>query len=285
MRSTNSYQLTANSLPAALGLILIALLASRDLPDYFVTWPNQGQTRFLFHAEQVAVAEVLADRPELTDIAIAGLLSGPWDRLALATALADAGRPDVRPRWYNPQRAVLLALAGEPAGAFHGYPNVARYDDAFFGAPLAQVGGYQLGQIETAVPAGELACFVNNLCLVAVAADPATGLVELTWRLRAELVLPPIPIVSKPPPPDVYGGPRLAVFAQLLDENGAFLRGDDGLWVDPVTLQPGDVFQQVHQLENFAGGATLNIGLYDPMDGQRILLDDGRDALPLPANQ
>ncbi|MCB0008367.1 MAG: glycosyltransferase family 39 protein, partial [Anaerolineales bacterium] len=121
VRSTNSYQLTANSLPAALGLILIALLASRDLPDYFVTWPNQGQTRFLFHAEQVAVAEVLADRPELTDIAIAGLLSGPWDRLALATALADAGRPDVRPRWYNPQRAVLLALAGEPAGAFHGY--------------------------------------------------------------------------------------------------------------------------------------------------------------------
>ena len=280
-RSANSYQLVANSFMATIGLILLALLASRDLPDYFAVWPQQGQTRFLFHAEQVAVAETLAARPELTDVAVAGLLSGPWDRLALTVALADAGRSDVRPRWYNPQRAVLLALAGQPAIAFHNYPNVARYDDPFYGSPLGQAGGYQLSQVMVAAPTEELGCFANNLCLVAMQTEAATGQVELTWRLRAALQLPPIPLVSKPPPPDAYGGPRLAVFVQLLDADGNYLRGDDGLWVDPTTLQPGDVFRQQHLLGNFSGGTTLNLGLYDPLDGQRILLNDGRDALQL----
>ena len=33
------------------------------------------------------------------------------------------------------------------------------------------------------------------------------------------------------------------------DENGDFLVGDDGLWVDPYTLQQGDRFIQQHLLQ------------------------------------
>ncbi len=49
--------------------------------------------------------------------------------------------------------------------------------------------------------------------------------------------------------------------------------GDDGLWVDPLTLQPGDRFIQIHRFTLPAGAPggpyTLEIGLYDPRTGER----------------
>jgi hypothetical protein len=69
----------------------------------------------------------------------------------------------------------------------------------------------------------------------------------------------------------------------LLDADGNFLAGDDGLWVDPYSLQPGDIFLQQHwpQLPEGMEPATAVFGLYDPMTGQRILTEDGRDFLKL----
>ena len=73
------------------------------------------------------------------------------------------------------------------------------------------------------------------------------------------------------------------MFAQLLDADGNFITGDDGLWVDPVTLQPGDIFLQQHWLTMPDGSepAAVVFGLYDPMTGERILTIDGRDHLSL----
>ena len=81
----------------------------------------------------------------------------------------------------------------------------------------------------------------------------------------------------------MYAGPRLQVFAQLLDAEGNFLVGDDGLWVDPATLQPGDTFLQQHwlPLPEGNGAVTAVFGLYDPMTGERILTTDGREYLSL----
>jgi hypothetical protein len=94
-----------------------------------------------------------------------------------------------------------------------------------------------------------------------------------SWLVAAPLDLPPLPIVANPPPPGVYPGPRLAVFAHLLAGDGTFLAGDDGLWVDPLTLRPGDRFVQIHRLvlpsDAPAGPYTLALGLYDPLTGDR----------------
>jgi hypothetical protein len=57
--------------------------------------------------------------------------------------------------------------------------------------------------------------------------------------------------------------------------------GDDGLWVDPLTLQPGDYFIQVHRFtlpaDAPAGPYAVRLGLYDPKPGEEIrwgVLDD-----------
>jgi hypothetical protein len=48
---------------------------------------------------------------------------------------------------------------------------------------------------------------------------------------------------------------------------------DDGLWVDPLTLQPGDRFVQIHRLSAPAASTAerhaLELGLYDPKTNQR----------------
>jgi hypothetical protein len=94
-----------------------------------------------------------------------------------------------------------------------------------------------------------------------------------TWLVAAPLDLPPLPIIANPPPPGVYSGPRLAVFAHLLAPDETSFAGDDGLWVDPLTLRTGDRFIQVHRFvlspDVPAGPYLLELGMYDPMTGDR----------------
>jgi hypothetical protein len=94
-----------------------------------------------------------------------------------------------------------------------------------------------------------------------------------TWHVAAPLDLPPIPVVAQPPPPKTYSGPRLAVFAHLSDIDGRMLASDDGMWVDPLTLRPGDRFVQIHRFlvpdGASAGPYTLELGLYDPKTNER----------------
>jgi hypothetical protein len=121
-------------------------------------------------------------------------------------------------------------------------------------------------------------CFQNGLCIQEVTYDADGGRLWLTWIVSNPLQVPEPALISNPPPPDVYAGPRLLVFAQLLDEDGQFLTGDDGLWVDESTLLPGDRFRQVHNLPSSGAGpgSVIVFGLYDPMTGQRIETNAGQ---------
>ncbi len=275
-----------------LAALLLVATAARDLPAYFGEWPARGMVRYLYRADIEDVADfVLRDpaAPWPADFGITGLLAGPWDRVALELALG--GRDDVRPRWYDPRRALLLW----PDISFSGYPGVeSPYAGLFAPLPGDNLlrGDYTLARVAPSVtPAldgqGFLSeaplCFANGLCWMAAVYDAAGGQLELEWRVESPLALPPLPLISNPPPPGVYSGPRLTIFAQLVDGDGAFLVGDDGLWVDPQTLQPGDVFLQRHLLPAPAGTrpAAVLFGLYDPMTGERILTVEGQDHVRL----
>ncbi len=280
--------------PAAglLAALLVGATAARDLPAYFGQWPARGMVRYLYRAdvEDVAVF-VLRDpaAPWPTDFGITGLLAGPWDRVALDLVLG--GRDDVRPRWFDPQRALLLW----PDVSFAGYPGVESPYAAVF-EPLPQdsllAGDYTLGRVAPPVTPtldGQVflneapQCFANGLCWTAAAYEATSGWLEVQWRVERPLDLPPLPLVSNPPPPGVYAGPRLYVFAQLLGPDGAFLVGDDGLWVDPLTLRGGDAFLQRHALPapDGAEAAAVLFGLYDPFTGERILTMYGADHVRL----
>jgi len=264
-----------------LALVLFAAVGARDLPDYFQTWPQRGNVRFLYHAWAGDVAAYVSQRPQPpADFGIAGLLAGPWDRLALEIELENAGVGQARPRWFDPRRAILLRTAGRPAVLFTGYPRVeTAYTELSAPLPGETAGEYVLARVDVEIPdPADATCFRNGLCLLEVRYDAAAGRLHLTWEVARSLDVPPVPLYSKPPPPDVYDGPRLLAFAQLLDGD-EFLTGDDGLWVNPETLRPGDVFRQQHHLAPPPGSAPTDVafGLYDPLTGERILTEDGRD--------
>ncbi|GJM41997.1 MAG: hypothetical protein DHS20C20_22790 [Ardenticatenaceae bacterium] len=263
-------------------VLLVGSIAVRDLPDYFQRWPERGMVRFLYRANIQDVANYVNSSPELTDFGVSGLLAGPWDRVALEIGLVDDTA--VRPRWFNAERAILIS----PPLSFVGFPETAAAYEPLVNLvdPPVAAGYYSLVQTEAQMLAGrgeERICFVNGLCWLTAVYDTETGRLELGWQVAETLQLPPMPLISNPPPPGVYAGPRLQVFAQLLDAEGNFLAGDDGLWVDPVTLQPGDIFLQQHwiQLPENVVVETAAFGLYDPMTGERILTTDGRDHLSL----
>ncbi|MBX3055933.1 MAG: phospholipid carrier-dependent glycosyltransferase [Anaerolineae bacterium] len=262
-----------------LAFILIATIAIRDLPDYFETWPQRGMVRFLYRADLHELAAHLNENPGLEEFAIASLLDGPWDKVALQIDLDEDTA--VTPRWYHPERALFL----QPALSLHWSPVVpSPYTDWLEpAAGQTTIGHFSPVQTTLALPEQTPVCFANGLCNVHAAYDPATGILELGWQVARPLDLPPFHLISNPPPPGVYAGPRLSIFGQLLAADGRYLTGDDGFWVDPYTLQPGDLFVQQHRLTlpPDAQPATVAFGLYDPMTGERILTDDGRDHITL----
>jgi 4-amino-4-deoxy-L-arabinose transferase-like glycosyltransferase len=273
----------APALVLVAGLLLVASIAWRDLPDYFQNWPDRGMTRFLYRADIKTLAHYVRDNPELTDFGISGLLAGPWDRIAFEI---DAGSDSAaRPRWHNPERAILLQTGGEPALSFTGYPRSSELGDAFY-EPIMDlsVAGYELSRVKGGGGVfSDPVCFENGLCLLASDYDAAAQTLSLTWEVSRPLDLPPMPLISNPPPPGIYAGPRLLVFAQLLDTDGKLLASDDGMWVDVTTLQTGDRFLQQHHLSGAADNSpgSVTFGLYDPMTGVRLKTLDGRDRLRL----
>jgi len=233
-----------------LALALVATVAARDLPDYFREWPQRGNVRFLYNANAADVAGYLSRRPQpLEAFGIEGLLAGPWERLALQIEMENAGVEEAHPRWFDPRRAILLRTSGEAAVIFTDYPRVERaYAELYQRVSDEPPSAYDLARVAAAVPdPAESVCFRNGLCLLDGTYDAAGGHLHLTWEVARPLDVPPVPLYSKPPPPGVYDGPRLAVFAHLL-EGDDLLTGDDGLWVNPETLRPGDVFRQQHHL-------------------------------------
>lgn len=269
---------------AAVGLLLGAFVISngiRDLRDYFAIWPERGMVRFLYRADQREAAEYLNGRSEITNVAIGSGLMGPWDRVALEI---DLEREQVAPRLFNPERA-LVWTAGEdpPIVLLTSWPDPSGPVGDMLGAGRYVTPHVQLHRPSLDKTPQSLVMetqFENGLSLEAaqwVDDEPPSpgqeaGLLTV-WHVLEPLDLPPVPIVAQPPPPKTYSGPRLAVFTHLTDRDGRVLDTDDGLWVDPLTLQPGDRFVQIHHLrvpaDSSAEPSAVEVGLYDPKTNRR----------------
>jgi hypothetical protein len=77
----------------------------------------------------------------------------------------------------------------------------------------------------------------------------------------------------------------LRLFVQVQGENGQILAVSDGIpvdWTRPTSgWYPEEIIRTEHRFENLPANYSLLIGWYRPTTGERILLDDGNDALQL----
>jgi 4-amino-4-deoxy-L-arabinose transferase-like glycosyltransferase len=275
------------------GMALVVFLVSnayRDFRDYFIVWPRDSLVRFLYRADYREMAGYLNHRAGEGDWAVGSLLMGPWDRVALQV---DVCRDDVAVRLFDPRRALVYTAHDSPSALLlpsYPYPaptveRILQESVEVSNYPSPFLTHYQVEYRPLLEQAEGVGRFANGLELVGAVwedgAAPAPGreaLLVTHWRVTGPLQLPPMPLVANPPPPGVYSGSRLSVFTHLLAPDGTFLAGDDGLWVDPLTLQTGDRFVQIHHFvlssDAPSGPYTLALGLYDPLDGERWMVVD-----------
>jgi hypothetical protein len=290
-------------------LLFVLLVAARDVPDYFVKWSRASMVSFLYRADYRAVARYLQLHPEIEDLAVGSLLFGPWDKVALATDLRCRPELDpsrctssrLQPRWVDPHRALAFAGGGTTPVYLQRVGEREAEVEALLAAstPIEAPAGMEGFLVTPPAPPGDAvrttatgqllvsAPFRGALSLEAVArlaGEPAR--IATWWRVTGELRLPMEELIPNPPPPGVYDGPRLKVFAHLTIFNPASgeteVLFDDGLWVDPYTLVPGDTIWQIHRFEGAAqtpASAEVVLGLYDPLTGDRWTTLDGADQL------
>lgn len=266
----------------------LATNAVRDLTDYFIVWPRSPMVRILYRADYREAANYLNNHPTLDNVAVGSALLGPWDRLALRV---DVERDDISPRLFNPERSlvwagndsattVLIPSWPTPTPPILALLQATRDPSGIIGPGLKKYvfEGLLIGETSP------LAHFGNGLRMMQTEwLEPVTpdqkALLLTTWCVSDVWTVPPMPIVANPPPPGVYTGPRLKVFAHLVDAKGTLVDVDDGLWVDPLTLQPGDCFVQMHHFNvpSESNGIRVELGLYDPKTGERWNVVDARE--------
>ena len=276
-----------------LSLLLMVSVAGRDLVDYFVKWPRQSMVEFLYRADYRQLTGYLDAHPELFDVAAGTMLFGQWDKVAVET---DIHRQDTALRWTNPDRALISNASGQLVLFLQEESKpVAIIQEILDGAQIVDAPNGLQGYLVSLPTPGEYAITVDaegrdlskvvfnkSIVLEAIEQQPLNNRelwITTWWHVVDTPPLPPEKLY--PPPPDVYGGPRLRVFAHLL-KDGQYDAGDDGLWVDPYSLRTGDRFIQVHFFEISEipyKALSLGIGLYDPQTGERWQMADGTDQI------
>jgi 4-amino-4-deoxy-L-arabinose transferase-like glycosyltransferase len=242
----------------------------------------------------------------ISDIAIGSMLFGIWDKVALRTDCEQLQSPlrTEGPRWVNPARALVFAagratpLHLQDEGSRH--PQIAALLAA--SQTLDGPAGMQSYRVEPPAPPDHAITrtvggkatvdqpFEGVIALEAAAQVPADRAITLAtwWRIDGKLPLPPETLIPQPPPPGVYSGPRLKVFAHLRDGDQT-VSIDDGLWADPYSLRPGDLLLQFHDFyvpdDLDTADLTVQLGFYDPLTGERWRPPDGADSLVLSLNQ
>ncbi len=296
-------------------LLLGAVIATntiRDVRDYFIVWPQRGMVRLLYRADYREAARFLDEHQEISDVAVGSGLMGPWDRIALDV---DIQRQDVAPRLFHPRRALVWPAGDEAVVLLPSWPELSLTVENLLGpgeAVSSHLSRHSLPAVpgSLSMPADTWASlplpssgytFANGLTLARVwwAGAEAPGDEEelqllALWHVSDELELPPMPVIAQPPPPGVDTGPRVSGLAHLLDGDGEVVAIDDGLWVDPLTLQPDDSFVQVHRFSGVSEAAVepqaVQLGLYDPKTDERwpTLSADGQpdsDVIRIPLGE
>lgn len=257
---------------ALLGLsaLLLAAVGARDLRDYFVVWPREGQVRFLYRADLHTQAGRWREHPPQRPLAISGTLS-VWDDRALGLELGD--QPLAR-RWFRSEYAFVYPQ-GELPVVFDMFPSAPNSPSTLLTEQARRAVLAPAQSLTAAYPLG--------FALQGYTTTHTDGsvLVHLFWRVLPAYVAPELVIGTSPQSPPQ----PLQAFVHLLDGDGKLVAGADHFDVDAYTLQPGDEWVQLHQVlvpdDLPTGDYVLTAGLYNPATGARLRTDTGLDEVVL----
>jgi hypothetical protein len=266
--------------PFILSLIVV-IGATLTIRDYFGTWAHDDFVRFQYHAPTREIAKWLDQNPDVVDVAIG---TNPNELYLDPVALKlDLTREDVKARWFNPDRALVL-----PA------------DGVIIVSPMQTAGDYinmilVWSRIEP-----------STLCTRGVCIFSANHLLQL-YNIQPSLatfggLISLIPYIG--PWPDswskiiVNSGSAISVnmlwridmpnhslqlksFFHVLNSHNEVVDGEDREDINTTNLIKGDLLLQTSKIvlpSNLEPGSyPIEIGWYNPDTGERLKLADGSD--------
>lgn len=257
---------------AAAVCVLIAWNAALTVDAYGIRWNQEFWVRFLYHADVQDIARWLNDEPAVTDLAITSLVTQQQiDDLALDL---DLQRP-VRARWFDPSNAFLWPAGQGDAlvartGAAGDHALLLEWldgsSDLYTGPVYGDRPGVTIHLVDRPhFPVEPVARLDHGLTLVAASLETdELGIVARTWWRVEHGLEQPVKQFTH-----LYSGDELVVVSDRFD-------------VHPLTLEKDDLILQQVRLDAPPGIYEVQVGIYDPEDGQRwSVLETGRDVVSL----
>jgi hypothetical protein len=247
--------------------MLVVLSAWLTLRDYFGVWANEYIVRFQYHAPTRAVAQLLNQHPEITDVAIG---TNPYQLVLDPLALRLDMPHDIAANWFNAEAVVVQPFSGPTIFTALQAPSVEVRQVLSDTAQLqAKYPEFDLYTVH-ALPANGPAALRDPLTLIdtQTSRQPAKPGQLIQWRTHWLITSDP-------------AQPRLKMFLHVLDDQGEVIIGDDREDLNFATLSNGTSFWQINQRalpDDFPPGQyQVEIGWYNPDTGERLKRADGSD--------
>ncbi|HEY4720749.1 MAG TPA: hypothetical protein VII92_02800, partial [Anaerolineae bacterium] len=257
-------------------IVVFGINAASTYEDYFNKWPAHSETQFVFQADFAAIAKDI-DTSTVMDVSVGGLSNDTIDDPSLYLLRQ---RKAVRVRWFNSADAptssggALVQPLGSPARIYLPAivpigPQLDQFNAFFISTFTDHFRRFEIAApFDPAVDPARARLFDDSAVLLgwnpdrALFAEAGNNLeIETRWLAREPITYP------------------RRIFAHLIDlTSGKIVAQHDGLDAPAKFWRAGDWIAQRHILpipaDTPAGKYELQIGLYNPDTGQRVLQTD-----------
>ncbi len=258
-------------------IVVLGVNAVSTYEDYFIKWPQQPETQFVFQADFAAIAKDI-DASDVMDVSVGGLSNDTMDDPSLYLLRQ---RKDVRVRWFDsgsPISSGGALMDSYTVGPMTYIPSIVPVSSLLIGnlsnarctemVATDQFRRYRWQCGGTPGISPHARQFEDTAIFIG-ASNEITRTVKIgetrqfvtTWRAV-----------------DPIAYPR-RIFVHLVNpQTGQIIAQHDGLDSPTKYWQPNDYISQVHTLSIPADAAPgtyeLRVGLYNPETGQRVLQTD-----------
>jgi hypothetical protein len=260
----------------ALSIVFFFYIA-RSTRGIFNTWPAEEEVRFVWQEAFSDSAAYLDNSDDNRPVAVGGWTPETMDPPTMELSLK---REDLSIRFFDPSTSLILPDAIDDGYARIIRPTILPLNPTLegrlfdWGVEAQEMGAftlYDLGQVQDIQP--EVSTNMNfgeELSLIGYDwTEPCAvggGCKLITyWQVLSTV-----------------DGPR-SLFLHLVNSSGQTIAQDDALGAPTDHWQRGDLILQLLNLDIPPGAeaASLNLGVYHPVTGERLRLFDGSDFLQL----